>query len=69
MRPGSNWLWAFRLPRSSPVDVPAHVGAQVVLHAPLHQLIRLLLAVQAVEQQALHTVSMRTGGLALAEWG
>lgn len=25
--PGSNCLWAFRLPRSSPIDVPAHVRA------------------------------------------
>ena len=37
----------------SPVHVPAHVAAQVVLDAPLHQLIRLLLLLKAVEQQAL----------------
>ena len=38
------------------VNVPAHVGAQVGLDAPLHQVVRLLLAVQAVEQQALQAV-------------
>lgn len=42
----------------SPIDVPAHVGAQVGLDAALHQVVRLRLALQAVEQQALRKAVM-----------